>query len=96
MLTKARNPLYIASMVIKCDFFWYYQHYTFVLLGLRAGKVNITVHSETSFTVHWGDNLIDNYVCYAVEWMKKGYKAVYKSFYEDETNNRTLSSLPGS
>lgn len=91
---KARNPSYTASIVIKLDF-WNYQHYTFFFLGLRAGKVNITVHNQKSFTVHWKDNLIDYFVCYAVEWMKKGYKVMYKSFYEDE-HNWTLFSLPGS
>ncbi len=69
--------------------------YKFVLTGMRAGKLSVTVHSNTSFTVSWKDNLIRNYVCYSVEWMKKGHKAAYMPFYQNEYNNRTLSSVPG-
>uniref|UniRef100_UPI0037E881DB interleukin-31 receptor subunit alpha n=1 Tax=Semicossyphus pulcher TaxID=241346 RepID=UPI0037E881DB len=60
------------------------------------GRLNVTAHRNTSFTVYWDDNLIKKYVCYSVEWMKKGHKAVEKSFYQNENNYRTLSSLPES
>ncbi|KAI3362116.1 hypothetical protein L3Q82_012445, partial [Scortum barcoo] len=63
-------------------------------LSMGAGKFNVTVHSNTSFTIYWNDNLIMNYVCYSVEWMKKGHKAVYMSFYQNECNHRTLTSIP--
>ncbi|XP_070781171.1 interleukin-31 receptor subunit alpha [Enoplosus armatus] len=62
--------------------------------SLGAGKLNITVHNETSFTVYWKDDLIKNYVCFSVEWMKKGHKAAHKPFYENENNYRRLSPLP--
>ncbi|XP_018549758.1 interleukin-31 receptor subunit alpha isoform X2 [Lates calcarifer] len=57
-------------------------------------KLNITVHSNTSFTVYWKDDLIKTYVCYSVEWREKGHKAVHKPFYQDAVNQRTLSHLP--
>lgn len=55
----------------------------------------MTVHNNTSFTVSWKDNLIKTYVCYCVEWRKKGQKALYKSFFQNEVNNRTISNLSG-
>ncbi|XP_068430335.1 interleukin-31 receptor subunit alpha [Clinocottus analis] len=63
---------------------------------LGAGKLNVTVHSDTSFTVHWRDNLIRKYVCYSVEWMREGHKADEEdtqsmSFYQNAYNYRTLS-----
>ncbi|XP_041816671.1 leukemia inhibitory factor receptor [Chelmon rostratus] len=62
--------------------------------GAGAGKLNVTVHSNTSFTIYWEDNLIKTYVCYSVEWMKKGHKAEYMPFYQNTKNYRTLSPLP--
>ncbi|XP_034565717.1 interleukin-31 receptor subunit alpha [Notolabrus celidotus] len=62
--------------------------------SLDDGKLNVTVHSSRSFTVSWSDNLIQKYVCYSVEWMKKGQKAAHMPFYENENNNRTLTPLP--
>ncbi|XP_044030201.1 uncharacterized protein LOC122865602 isoform X2 [Siniperca chuatsi] len=62
--------------------------------SMGAGKLNVTVHSKTSFTIFWQDDVIKNYVCYSVEWMKKGHKAMYKSFHENENNYRSLSPLP--
>ncbi|XP_070845522.1 interleukin-31 receptor subunit alpha [Chaetodon trifascialis] len=59
-----------------------------------AGKLNVTVHSNTSFTIYWEDILIKTYVCYSVEWAKKGHKAAYMSFYQNVNNHRTLSPLP--
>ncbi|XP_033951177.1 leukemia inhibitory factor receptor isoform X2 [Pseudochaenichthys georgianus] len=59
-----------------------------------AGKLNVTVDNNTSFTIHWKEDLIKNYVCYSVEWMERGHKAGSMSFYEDEYNHRTLTSLP--
>ncbi|XP_074473398.1 interleukin-31 receptor subunit alpha [Sebastes fasciatus] len=74
------------------------------MTSMGAGKLNVTVHSNTSFTIYWKDNLIKNYVCYSVEWTKeghekkghekKGHEAVYMSFYQDVNNYRTLSPLP--
>ncbi|KAM6975868.1 leukemia inhibitory factor receptor [Tautogolabrus adspersus] len=57
-------------------------------------KLNVEVHSNTSFTINWKDDLIKNYVCYSVEWAKKGNKAAYMSFYQNENNNKTISPLP--
>ncbi|XP_073333660.1 leukemia inhibitory factor receptor [Pagrus major] len=62
--------------------------------GVGAGKLNVTVHSNTSFTIYWKDNLIRKYICYSAEWMKMGHKAVYMPFFQNEKNYRTLSPLP--
>ncbi|XP_038588961.1 interleukin-31 receptor subunit alpha isoform X2 [Micropterus salmoides] len=62
--------------------------------SMGAGKLNVTVHNEKSFTIYWKDDFIKKYVCFSVEWMKRGHKVAYKSFYEDENNYRTLSPLP--
>ncbi|XP_035524312.1 interleukin-31 receptor subunit alpha [Morone saxatilis] len=62
--------------------------------SMGAGKLNVTVHSNSSFTIYWEANLIRTYVCYSVEWMKKEHKAVYMSFHEDKNNYRTFSPLP--
>ncbi|XP_047185518.1 leukemia inhibitory factor receptor isoform X2 [Scophthalmus maximus] len=59
-----------------------------------AGKLNVTVHSNTSFTVYWKDDVIKTYVCYSVEWRQKGHKAASMSFYQNANNWRTLSPLP--
>ncbi|KAM3599540.1 uncharacterized protein V6R79_007627 [Siganus canaliculatus] len=61
--------------------------------GLRAPELNVTANSNSSFTVQWEGNHTRNYVCFSVEWMKKGQKTAYKSFHEDKNNYRTLSSL---
>ncbi|XP_068562652.1 interleukin-31 receptor subunit alpha [Cebidichthys violaceus] len=60
---------------------------------MGAGMLNVTVHSNTSFTIYWKDNLIKNYVCYSAEWTKKGHKATHMSFYRNKNNYKTLSSL---
>ncbi|XP_040914468.1 interleukin-31 receptor subunit alpha [Toxotes jaculatrix] len=62
--------------------------------SVADGKVNITVHSNTSFTVYWKDDLIKTYVCYSVEWRKKAHEAVSMSFHQNTHNYRTLSPLP--
>lgn len=62
---------------------------------MEAGKVDVTVHSNTSITIYWKDDLIKKYVCYSAEWMTKGHEAQCKSFYENKHNHRTLSPLPG-
>eukprot|EP00064_Thunnus_orientalis_P013958 superscaffoldBa00002348_g13999 len=61
--------------------------------GVEAGKLNVTVNSETSLTIYWKDDLIKTYVCYSVEWRVKGHKAAGMSFYQDADNHRTLSPL---
>ncbi|KAM8742846.1 interleukin-6 receptor subunit beta [Acanthopagrus schlegelii] len=60
----------------------------------RAGMLNVTVHSNTSFTIYWEDNLIKKYVCYSAEWMKKGHKSAHMSFFQDANNYKTISPLP--
>lgn len=67
----------------------------FFFPGLRAGKLNVTVQSNTSFTIHWGDDLIQNYVCYSAEWMTTGNKTAHMSFFEDRNNYRSLSHPEG-
>ncbi|XP_075885551.1 leukemia inhibitory factor receptor [Nelusetta ayraudi] len=62
--------------------------------GLSVGKLNVTIESNTSFTIYWGDNLIQKYVCYSAEWRTKGGKTVHMSFFQDRNNYRTLSPLP--
>ncbi|XP_072309597.1 oncostatin-M-specific receptor subunit beta [Eucyclogobius newberryi] len=56
-----------------------------------ARRLNVTVHSNTSFTVAWEPQLSDHYVCYSVEWSRKNQqKTAYLSFFEDEQRNRTV------
>lgn len=55
----------------------------------------MTVHNNTAFTVYWEDDLIKTYTCYCLEWKKRGQKAKYKSFYENEKNNWTISNSAG-
>ncbi|KAM7392510.1 hypothetical protein PAMA_007566 [Pampus argenteus] len=64
-----------------------------VVHGMEAGKLNVSVHSNVSFTIYWKDDLIKTYVCYSVEWREKGHEAVSMSFYQDAMNHRTLSPL---
>ncbi|XP_068190392.1 interleukin-31 receptor subunit alpha isoform X2 [Antennarius striatus] len=59
----------------------------------EGAKLNVTVHSNTSFTIYWSDDLIANYFCYSVEWMKKGHTASNKSFYQKQVNYRKITSL---
>ncbi|XP_071380221.1 interleukin-31 receptor subunit alpha [Centroberyx affinis] len=56
-----------------------------------AGKLNVTFNSNTSYTLSWKDDLIKKYSCYSVEWGRKGYKAAYKSFFENANNYKTIS-----
>ncbi|KAM4528250.1 leukemia inhibitory factor receptor [Odontesthes bonariensis] len=65
-----------------------------VLPGVGGGNLNVTVRDNTSFTIYWKDDLIKTYVCYSVEWRKKGHPPLYMSFYQNTQNYRTLSSLP--
>lgn len=53
-------------------------------------RLNVTVHSNTSFTIYWKDDLIKTYVCFSVEWWKKGQKVTHVSFYESDRNHKTL------
>ncbi|XP_070408549.1 interleukin-31 receptor subunit alpha [Nothobranchius furzeri] len=56
-------------------------------------EVNVTVHSNTSFTVYWREEIVKKYVCYMVEWSKKGHPVQYRSFYEKTENHKNFSSL---
>ena len=67
----------------------------FASAGIEEGKLNVTVHSNTSFTVYWKDDLIKTYVCFSVEWMRKRHKAAAKSFHQKDNNWNTLPSLQG-
>ncbi|KAK2888051.1 leukemia inhibitory factor receptor isoform X1 [Channa argus] len=58
------------------------------------GRLNVTVHNKMSFTVHWKDDLIKTYVCYSVEWRRKGHRAVHKSFFQADHNYWNSSTLP--
>ncbi|XP_013880383.1 interleukin-31 receptor subunit alpha [Austrofundulus limnaeus] len=58
------------------------------------GRLNVSVNNSTALTVSWKDDLIKQFVCYSVEWRKKGHSALYKSFYENTNNYRHLSHLP--
>ncbi|XP_030004398.1 protein sidekick-2 isoform X2 [Sphaeramia orbicularis] len=60
----------------------------------EAHQLNVTVQSNTSFTVYWKDPLVKQYVCYSVEWTKKGHKAAHRSFFENMKNYKELSDLP--
>ncbi|XP_029624960.1 interleukin-6 receptor subunit beta-like isoform X1 [Salmo trutta] len=54
------------------------------------GKLNVTFNGNTSFTVSWVDDLIKTYSCFSVEWWRRGERAAYKSFYEDENNYEVI------
>ncbi|XP_028273409.1 protein sidekick-1 isoform X2 [Parambassis ranga] len=58
--------------------------------GVGDVRLNVTVHSNTSFTIYWRDDLIRTFVCFSVEWWKKGQKVTYMSFYESDRNHKTL------
>ncbi|XP_017283011.1 interleukin-31 receptor subunit alpha [Kryptolebias marmoratus] len=57
-------------------------------------RLNVTIYNSTSLTLSWKHDLIKEFVCYSVEWGKKGHSALYKSFYENTNNYRNLSHLP--
>ncbi|PWA26669.1 hypothetical protein CCH79_00001150 [Gambusia affinis] len=57
------------------------------------GRLNATVHNSTAFTIHWRADRVRKYVCYVVEWMKKGHSGWYQSFFEDTEASKTVSSL---
>ncbi|XP_034048891.1 interleukin-31 receptor subunit alpha isoform X2 [Thalassophryne amazonica] len=59
--------------------------------GVAAGGLNVTVHNDTTLTIYWKDDLIKNYVCFCVEWARRGQRAAYMSFYEDANNYKTFS-----
>ncbi|XP_060928588.1 interleukin-31 receptor subunit alpha [Limanda limanda] len=61
--------------------------------SIEEGKLNVTVHSNISFTVSWKDDLIKTYVCFSAEWMRKRHQRASKSFYQNENNWKTLSPL---
>lgn len=73
------------------DNFIYFFFFFFVFPGLRAGKLNVTVQNDTSFTIRWGADLIQNYVCYSAEWRTTGNKTVHESFFEDRNNYKNLA-----
>ncbi|KAG7499681.1 interleukin-31 receptor subunit alpha-like [Solea senegalensis] len=57
-------------------------------------KLSVKVHSNSSFTVYWKDDLIKTYVCFSAEWRKKGQKAVTSmSFHQNEDNFNTLTDF---
>lgn len=55
-----------------------------------AGKLSVTFSDTTSFNISWENNLIETYSCYSVEWWRRGEKAAYKSFFEDENNYKVV------
>lgn len=81
-------PSSIRPLKMKCKF-------GFPSAGVKDGRLNVTVHSNTSFTVHWKDRLVQKYVCYCVEWRKKGDKVAYMSFHQNKQNHRAIESLTG-
>ncbi|KAM6903030.1 interleukin-31 receptor subunit alpha [Xenentodon cancila] len=64
------------------------------MAGSRNGRLNVTVHNSTSFTVYWKRHVIRKYVCYSVEWKTKGSKVLYTSFHQINKNYKVLSPLP--
>ncbi|KAM4719594.1 interleukin-31 receptor subunit alpha [Anableps anableps] len=61
--------------------------------NLGDGRLNVTVHNSTAFTIYWRSDQLRMYVCYVVEWMIKGHSTWYRSFFEDTNASKTLSSL---
>lgn len=63
-----------------------------VVTGVGAGKPNVRVHSNRSFTISWREELMEKYICYSAEWMVRGQKAAYMS-YHSKSSSRTLNFL---
>ncbi|XP_028318564.1 interleukin-31 receptor subunit alpha-like isoform X2 [Gouania willdenowi] len=62
--------------------------------GTEGGLLNVTVHHNNSFTIHWRDDLIKSYVCFSAEWRTKTHKGFHESFHEQDKNYKTISPLP--
>ncbi|XP_061913477.1 interleukin-6 receptor subunit beta [Entelurus aequoreus] len=58
------------------------------------GMLNVSVHSDESFTVFSRDDLVGSNECFSVEWSSEGRPAAYRSFFEDTKNSWTLSPGP--
>ncbi|RVE66078.1 hypothetical protein OJAV_G00122890 [Oryzias javanicus] len=58
------------------------------------GRLNVSVHNSTAFSIRWRPDVLKTFVCYSVEWKGSGQTAIYKSFYEDVNNYKTFSPLP--
>ncbi|XP_076020492.1 leukemia inhibitory factor receptor isoform X2 [Genypterus blacodes] len=61
--------------------------------NMRAGRLNVTLSSNSSLTLYWKDDLIKTYSCYSVEWGKKFHKVAYRSFFEDAHNYKSLPDI---
>nr|XP_057913286.1 interleukin-6 receptor subunit beta isoform X2 [Doryrhamphus excisus] len=57
------------------------------------GMLNVSVHSNASFTISWEDDLVSWSVCFCMEWSSEGRPVAYKSFYEDTNNFWTVSDI---
>ncbi|XP_054614024.1 leukemia inhibitory factor receptor isoform X2 [Dunckerocampus dactyliophorus] len=57
------------------------------------GTLNVSVHSDTSFTIFWKDDLVSSSECFCVEWSSEGRPVAYKSFYEDTNAFWTVSKI---
>lgn len=61
------------------------------IIDADHGRLNVTVHNSTSFTVYWRLHVLKNYVCYSVEWSEKHQQAAaYMSFFEKAQNYKRL------
>ncbi|KAF6736260.1 Oncostatin-M-specific receptor subunit beta [Oryzias melastigma] len=58
------------------------------------GRLNVTVHNSTAFSIRWRPDILKMFICYSVEWKGRGQTALHKSFYEDVNNYKTFSPLP--
>lgn len=60
------------------------------MAGFGAEEPDVTVHSNRSFTISLRDSLMGKYVCYSAEWLARGQKAAFMSYYSQMTS-RTLT-----
>ncbi|XP_061787667.1 uncharacterized protein [Nerophis lumbriciformis] len=59
------------------------------------GMLNVSVHSDASFTVFSRDDLVGSNECFSVEWSSEGRPAAYRSISKGPNNSWTLSLRPG-
>ncbi|XP_061589151.1 uncharacterized protein LOC133454437 [Cololabis saira] len=62
------------------------------MAGSRNGRLNVTVHDNTSFTIYWKH--VTKSVCYSVEWKTHGSRVLHTSFHQNNKSYKVISPLP--
>ncbi|XP_018600191.1 interleukin-31 receptor subunit alpha isoform X2 [Scleropages formosus] len=55
-----------------------------------ADTLNVTLVSETGFTIVWNSSLTKSFWCYSVEWWRMGEIPLSHSFYQRKENSATI------